>query len=290
MKNLLPLIALLLFIAPSSADDSAVPVFSDKDLERYKSPDNYTTESRPAKEEKRKKEQWKAARYEVAYMPAAGGGKKIIIPVTINNSLTAHMLLDTGSTGMYISSELAERLGVYKKDEGNLSVSVMGAGGKFPAIITVVDTVQVGEAKDDFVPTMVEVRKTNGDSTPGKSPGTVFEGFEGVIGMDFMSKYSMQIDTDRQVVVFVENPPSADMPGGHDELWWRSTFHMFASLRSDWKKYRDSLRSVPEKDETVIMRELRLWAERQCEEAGKLMIKLNNYAIDHVVPMEWREY
>lgn len=289
MKNLLALVMLLFLIAPAFAAGGEVPLFSDRDLEKYQSGDHDTSASpAPKEEEKKGKEEQPPARYEVPYGPMRGGGRKIIIPVTINNSLTVPMLLDTGSTGMYISSGLAEKLGVFKKDEGRLSASVMGAGGRTPVILTIVDTVQVGEAKDEFIPTMVEVRKPRDDSMPGRAAGTVFKGFEGVIGMDFMSKFAIRIDTGRHVIVLVEHLPGPDMPGGHTEEWWRSTFHMFASIRSDWKKYRDSLYKV--KDETVIMKELRSRADQQYKEADRLMTKLNNYAVDHIVPMEWRQY
>jgi hypothetical protein len=288
MKKLMALIMLLFLIAPAFAGESEVPVFTDKDLEKYKAEENYTPESQPPKEEQKEKEKQGPAIYEVPYGQVAGSEKKIIIPVNVNNSLTVPMLLDTGSTGMYISSELAEKLGVFKKGEGTLSASVMGAGGEISVILTVIDTVQVGEARDDFIPTMVEVRKAAADSGTGKAAETVFVGFDGVIGMDFMSKYSIQIDTRRHVVVLAELPPDPNMPGGHDEKWWRRTFHMFASIRSDWKKYRDALYRV--KDETVIIRELRSKADRQYQEADRLMTKLNNYAIDHIVPMEWRQY
>jgi hypothetical protein len=289
MKNLLALVMLLFFIAPACAAGGEVPLFSDKDLEKYKSVDHDTSESPPPGEEKKKaKAEQPPAEYEVAYRPMTGSGKKIIVPVTINNSLTVPMLLDTGSTGMYISSALAEKLGVFKKDEGRLSASVMGAGGKTPVILTVIDTVQVGEAKDEFIPTMVEVRKPRDNSNRGKATGTVFKGFDGVIGMDFMSKFSIRIDTGRHVIVLVEIPQGPDTPGGHTEEWWRSTFHMFASIRSEWKKYRDGLYRA--KDETVIMKEMRSRADRQYREADRLMTKLNNYAVDHIVPMEWRQY
>jgi clan AA aspartic protease (TIGR02281 family) len=279
MKDLLTLIMLLFLITPASAGDGDVPVFSDKDLQKYQSGDSSLPESQPQNESKGEKEGQEPARYEVPYVPVRGGARKIIIPVTVNNSLTVRMLLDTGSTGMYISSALAERLGLFRQGESKLSVSVMGAGGKTPAIMTVVDTVQVGQARDEFIPTLVEVRRTN---------ETVFQGFEGVIGMDFMSRYSLRIDTDRHVIVLLALPPDLHMPGGHDEGWWRNTFRMFASIRAQWKEYRDSLDRA--KDETVIMKELRLRADRQYKEADRLMTKLNNYAIDHVVPMEWREY
>jgi hypothetical protein len=273
MKRLLSLIILLCLSVPAFAEDIVAPVFTDQDLEQYKSRDKRTLATQPPAEEEKEKE-WRPARYEVPYEPMAGGVKRIIIPITINNSLTVPMALDTGATGMLISVELAEKLGVFKKDEGKLLVFARGIGRPIPAIIAVIDTVQVGKAGDDFIPTIVT--------------DSVFKGFEGLIGMDFMSKYAIQIDTRNHVIVFEDLPPKPNMRGGHDEEWWRSTFHQFASVRSHWKELRDSLNSL--KEDTIEIKGLKRLADSQNEEADKLMTKLNSYAIDNVVPMEWREY
>jgi hypothetical protein len=71
----------------------------------------------------------------------ARDAKRVIILIRINNSLTVPMALDKGATGMLISVGLAEKLGVYKKDEGKLLVYARGIGKPVPAIITVIDTI-----------------------------------------------------------------------------------------------------------------------------------------------------
>ncbi len=286
IARLLAVIMLLCFVAPALADDITVPAFTNKDLEKYKSREKEAPQSkRPVEENKKEQAKRELTKYEVPYEPGSAGAKRIIISVTINDSLTVPMALDTGSTGMIISGSLASKLGVFNKDEGKLLSDVRGIGGKDVAIITVIDTVQVGKAKDDFIPTMVAL--------------TSFEGerFEGLVGMDFMSKYSVQIDAKRHVLVLEELSPQKNMPGGHDEEWWRSTFHQFASLRSEWKSLRDYLNKLQgntvTSEETGIIHdisELRPFANRQYKEADKLMNKLHNYAVDHLVPMEWREY
>ena len=276
---------LLCFTAPGYVNGSEVPVFTNKDLEKYKSSDEEAPESQPSAEKNKKKEEERALKYEVPYEPMAAGAKRIIISVTINNSLTVPMALDTGSTGMIISEALAEKLGVFNKGEGKLFSAVEGIGGKDLAIITVIDAVQVGKAKDDFIPTMVA-------RTPFES-----EGFAGLVGMDFMSKYSVQIDAKKHALVFEALPSQQNMPGGHDEEWWRSNFHWFASVRSAWKKLRDYLNSLQGDTlvakETGIMydiRAVRSFADHQYKAADQLMNKLHGYAVDHAVPMEWREY
>ncbi len=286
IKRLLAAILLLCFIAPAFAGDITVPTFTNEDLNKYKSREKSAPESqRPVKENKKEQAKRESTKCEVPYEPGTTGAKRIIIPVTINNSLTVPMALDTGSTGMIISIALAGKLGLFKKDEGRLLSEVKGIGGKDVAIITVIDTVQVGKAKDEFIPTTVTLTPFTG------------EGFEGLVGMDFMTKYSVQIDAKKHVLVFGELSPQENMPGGHDEEWWRNTFYQFASIRSEWKRLRDYLNKLQGNTvtsaETGIIHdisELRPFANRQYKEADKLMNKLHNYAVEHIVPMEWREY
>ncbi|MHB8882511.1 MAG: retropepsin-like aspartic protease [Thermodesulfovibrionales bacterium] len=266
------------FTVAAFAGNGGAQVFSNEDLEKYRSKEIKAPEPQaallPETKEEKKKAAWIPARYEVAYEPTPGSAKKIIIPVTINNSLTVPMLLDTGSTGMLISLELARKLGVFKKDAARLYTHARGIGRTVPAIMTVINTVQVGKARSDFIPTIVT--------------DSAFKGFDGLIGMDFMSQYAIQINTKKHVVVFEEIQPEPDMPGGHSEEWWKNTFHDFASARSDWKEFRVYLNNTT--DDTPEIRELKPFVEQQYKEADKLVIQLNNYAIDHVVPMEWREY
>ncbi len=287
MKRSLIIIMILLFVIPAFAQDNDVPYFSNQDLERYRGAylkRDLTSES-PKKGNRRNEEGVHAGRYEVPYEPIAGGSRRIVVQLTINNSVTVPMALDTGATGMIISAGLAKKLGVFENGDGKLLSAIRGLGGTSIGIITVLDSVQAGKVKDDFIPTTIAATSFEG------------EGFDGLVGMDFMSQYSIVIDARKHVLVFEKLPPKENMPGGHDEEWWRNTFHQFASERSAWKKVRDHLRSigdntVTEKETGFIydVRSLQSFADHQCSEADKLMNKLHSYAVDNVVPMEWREY
>jgi hypothetical protein len=194
------------------------------------------------------------------------------------------MLLDTGAPGMMISYELADRLGLFHKNNARLITSVGGIGGTVPGIITIVDTVQMGKARDYFIPTTIS--------------SSLSDQFEGLIGMDFMSNYTVKVDMQKKVVVFEELPPRGNMPGGHDEEWWRINFRQFASLRFEWMKVRKKLdtwidqqkNNIANRNESSEVAELKRFIELQRVEADKLFDKLNGYAIRNSVPMEWREY
>ncbi len=257
-------------------------IFSDQDLERYQRPEDTRRQSAEpdaaaqghGEKVSVKDDQHKPNRYEVPYTPYEGTSRRVIIPVRLNNKVTAKMALDTGSPGMVIFDRLAGRLGILEKDDGNLITFAAGIGGTTPAIFTIIDTVQVDKAEDSFIPTVVTESLTNA--------------FDGLIGMDFMANYSLRIDTTRRIVVFEENMDTPNRPAGHDEIWWRSNFRNFASMRNAWKQYREAL--IKLKTDPKKVEELKKFADRQYREADKLFTRLNNYAINHSVPMQWREY
>jgi hypothetical protein len=210
--------------------------------------------------------------FEVPYEGYEGASRRIIISVTLNESVTARLLLDTGSPGLMISPELANRMGILGNENDGLKVLTGGIGGTTPANLAVVDTIRVGDAVSEFLPAIIT-----------KIPSSEFEG---LVGMDFLANYRLSIDANRSVLVFNELPPQSDKPGGHDESWWRSNFRKIANLRSEWSGYLEKMRLDDtvsnEKDRRVEI------AKKQYEEADKLYRKLDRYARDKTVPMDWR--
>lgn len=211
----------------------------------------------------------KLKRYVVRY---TGSSRRIILPVTFNGHITAPMLMDTGAPGMHISTGLAKELGIIGDEDSELKVMIGGIGGKTPAIFTIIDSISVGGIETRFIPTYVS--------------DTLFQNFEGLIGMDFMANYSVSIDTRNRVVIFEERPRSADMPGGRDENWWRTTFYNFKSLKSEWERYREELAQYS--ITTDKEREYRALVDRQSRRAEELYNRLSAYASEHSVPLEWR--
>lgn len=268
--------------------------FSDEDLKRYRKPSDQginkvvtpsgDERKAPAATEPAEAGKKKGRRIEVPYKAFEGRARRIIIPVTFNNSVTAPMALDTGSPGMLISFQLAEKLNLIGREGRNLITAAAGIGGTAPAILTIVDSVQVGDARDSFIPTTVTA--------------SISESFEGLIGLDFMANYSIEIDTQRRMVVFEELPPRPNMPAGHDETWWRINFHDFSTMREQWKAFRDMFArrssEVGGRPKTLSeiedMKALGRFSDRQYEEADRLFSRLHKYAAEHSVPMEWRKY
>lgn len=218
-------------------------------------------------------------KYEVPYMPYEGSAKRVIVTAVFNGSVSAPLAIDTGAPGTVISYGLAKRIGLLDEDQGKLQVVIGGIGGTAPAIRSIIDTVQVGGAKSEFVPTTISAPISNA--------------FDGLLGLDFVANYTVTIDTKRKVVVFEELPSDPELPGGHDRDWWSSLFREFAESKARWKSYSEdldkrisaSMRSIDNKDIGT-----KAFAEQQYREADKLFDKLNRYAREHSVPMHWKQY
>jgi hypothetical protein len=282
MRQLPFFIFLILVITSVAFSGNRSTSFTDNDLSKYKSgSDNPAPENtEPAEEISDSSitdplEQYnmqRLKRYEIPYIAYEGAARRIIITVTFNNQITVHMLLDTGAPGMHISLRLAEELGILDNDEAKLNILVSGLGGSVPAIYTIIDSIQVGGAETTFIPTTIS--------------RSISDHFEGLIGMDFMANYSVQIDTEKHVLVLEELPESPDMPAGQNEEWWRLTFRRFNSMKARWEEYRKSLERV---DMTMSHnRKVLEFAEKQYEEADALLNRLSVYASEHSVPLEWR--
>jgi hypothetical protein len=218
-------------------------------------------------------------RYEVPYVPYGGSAKRVIIKAVFNGSVTASMAIDTGAPGTVISSSLAEKIGLFDEGQGRLRIMTAGIGGSAPAVRSIIDTIQVGGAKIEFVPVTIIA--------------PISDAFDGLLGLDFVSSYSVTIDSKRKMVVFEELPRNPDYPGGHDREWWTSLFREFADSRAAWKAYsevldkkiQESMRSIGNEDSAR-----KAFAEEQYREADKLFDKLNGYARENSVPMHWKKY
>ncbi len=220
--------------------------------------------------------------YKIRYKAFGGSARRIIVQVTFNNSVTAPMIFDTGAPGLIISRKLAREIGLFKKDVGRFVSAAGGIGGRVPAIITLMDSVKIGEVEDKMVPTTITSK-------------SISKHFEGLIGLSFMDNYSYRIDNVKRLLIIEEQSVRKDRPGGHDRYWWGSTFRDFANMRSSWRQYRDNLKralvvkNMSRSQEGEVKKEIKV-AESQVRESEKLFRKLDTYASHHSVPMAWRRY
>jgi predicted aspartyl protease len=211
-------------------------------------------------------------RFEVFYQGFEGASRRIIVPVTFNESATANLLVDTGAPGLMISPQLAEKLGILDEQDNAIKITAGGIGGSVPAMLAVVDSIRIGEATAEFLPATITPIPSNA--------------FEGLVGMDFLSNYRISIDSTRSVIAFEEMPARQDRPGGHDEIWWRSNFRIIDQSKSEWRQYLASLDNTnTPSNETESLKKI---AESQYAAAEKLHSRLEKFASDNAVPLSWR--
>lgn len=220
-----------------------------------------------------------AKTYRVPFRSFEGSSRRIIVNVTINDTLTVPFVLDTGSPGMIISTDLADRLGLLEKKKGVLLSRAGGIGGTAPAIRIIIDKVEIGGASDSFIPTTVIANMS--------------KNFDGLIGMDFMAKYSMYIDHEDNSLVLKELTANEERPGGRSKDWWIRTFMEFKAYRNAWA---DRLEKLDDYERNTLyntemtqnsFRDYRELAEWQYDEASRLLRKLEKYARDNSVPTSW---
>lgn len=216
---------------------------------------------------------------EVPYVAQEGAARRVIVQVRFNDKVSVPMLLDTGATGISISLELAERLGLLDDGESKLFVKIGGIGGTQEAIRTILSSVQVGDFKEEFIPAKITKRFSTA--------------FEGLIGMDFMGNYSFSINTKKKLVEIEEDPARNSFPAGRDEEWWRNHFQELDYYRDGWKgmialfeKKITDLSMYPSQVEELKV--YKAYSESQYREAENLLTKLNRFAIDNHVPVHWR--
>ena len=293
MKYMTVIVLMLLSVNPvfgQSKGQDSVPAFSDQDLKKFGTSSSGSSSSGSSSAVEKasgkkasgknvssdKGESSGLKHIEVPYKGYVGAARRIIVDVTINDSVTVPMAVDTGAPGMVISMEVAERLNILKKDEGQLVGQSGGIGGTTQSIFTIVDSVQVGEIRDEFIPTEIIDKTFQG------------QGFEGLIGMDFVANYTLKIDNEKEVLVFEEQPSNGNRPGGHDESWWRSNFARFSAMLNQYKELKQQMDS--QQIDMPTQKKLKEFVDRQYAEAEKLYSKLDAYALRHSVPMQWRSY
>lgn len=218
--------------------------------------------------------------FKIPFTAFAGNARRIIVPVTINNSVTANFALDTGSPGMIISEGLAKKLGLYEQGSGMLLSVASGIGGQVTVMRTIVDEVSIGGAKESFVPAVIT--------------SAMSDAFEGLIGMDFMGNYSISIDNVNKYIVLQQNPGGENHPAGHNWQWWQNSFAEFRTYQQEWKQLSELVNEW-EKDSRVNtsmaggdVAKLKSLASWQYEESTKLLQRLERYAQQHNVPQSWR--
>jgi predicted aspartyl protease len=120
-------------------------------------------------------------------IPVKIQGTKVSVPVTFvsgNGSVTGNLAVDTGASQTMISKRMARDLRLQSIAlEGR-----RGIGGSVMVDVGRVDSIKVGDAEAQ------NMRVSIHDFTLDPS-------YEGLLGFDFLGRYQMSVDTEKQVMV-----------------------------------------------------------------------------------------
>ena len=103
-------------------------------------------------------------------------GSAALVPVILNQTIQAHMLLDTGATYTVVSRGLAASLGLYEASRATLST----ANGLISVPLARLQSIKVGAA--EALDLTVAIQDVSVNSTVG-----------GLLGLDFLSRFNTSI-------------------------------------------------------------------------------------------------
>lgn len=117
-------------------------------------------------------------------VPVEAAGSAVIVPVILNRSLRAYLMLDTGATGTLVSRRIASNLGLPKIG----STKVFTVGGPVTRPIARLRSLKVGEAEVQNLVVLIH------DFHPHPR-------IEGLLGMDFLRRFHVSLDSRKQLLV-----------------------------------------------------------------------------------------
>ena len=117
-------------------------------------------------------------------IPVLSTGRSTIVSVTLNRSISANLILDTGATNTFISRRIAGLLSL--RPIG--SAVVQGIGGAVNVAVARLDSLKVGGAEINDMPIVIH--------DFSRDPR-----YEGLLGMDFLGRYRFGLDVGRQLLV-----------------------------------------------------------------------------------------
>ncbi|MBM4299876.1 MAG: hypothetical protein FJ143_19195 [Deltaproteobacteria bacterium] len=121
-----------------------------------------------------------------ATIPVRIRGNLVIVPVTFyngNSSVTGNLVMDTGASQTTVSKRMARDLRLLSI----ASAYSTGIGGTVPMEVSMVEGIKVGTIG------LKNMRVSILDFSPDPS-------FEGLLGFDFLSRFQMSVDTEKQLM------------------------------------------------------------------------------------------
>lgn len=213
----------------------------------------------------------------IPYRAKEGYANRVIVDITFNNSVTVPILVDTGSPGLVISAEVANRLGLFASDGSRLMVLISGIGGAQTAARTIIDKISLGNISEEFIPAHIVSQMA--------------DAYQGLIGMDILSKYTLTIDPANKQLIANAIKNVQDRPGGRDKSWWLANFREFNYYSQFWEQQAELINASNSPYSRLASSEqqkLKEFILQQKSEAQELYNRLDRFARWKSVPKHWR--
>jgi len=213
----------------------------------------------------------------IPYTAKEGSANRVIIDISFNGSRAVPIMVDTGSPGLVITSSLASDLGLFDQDGSQLLVLISGIGGRQIAARTIIDKLSIGGITEKFVPAHI---------VPDMS-----DAYQGLIGMDILSSYTLTIDSINKRLIAKAVPQVKDLPGGRSQAWWQTTFREFGYYSRVWKEQEELIGKTDSpyyRLATSEVERLKSFIQHQQNESQNLYKRLERYARWQSVPKHWR--
>ncbi len=222
-------------------------------------------------------EQQTSGSISIPYWAKEGTANRVIIDITFNDSVTVPIMVDTGSPGLVLSNDLANRLGLFDEAGGQLMVIISGIGGQQAAVRTIIEKISIGGISEEFIPAHIVPEMA--------------DAYQGLIGMDILAGYRMTIDSARQRLLAEPLPKLENLPGGRDRSWWQATFREFSYYNNFWDEQVEMINwsnSPYSRLPSSQHQRLKKFIEQQQTRAQALYRQLDRYARWQSVPRHWR--
>ncbi len=139
---------------------------------------------------------------EVVTIPFELYGNRPFITVRINNKHNLKFVVDTGASLSVISDQAAQKLGVKAVARGG-NARAVGGDGTFAIIYGLLDSLAIGEAKIDLVPTYIRTVHFSEDAPPEARA-------DGYLGLSAISNYSISIDYKEKKIILDRSEPKEE--------------------------------------------------------------------------------
>ncbi|PLY03961.1 MAG: hypothetical protein C0622_03715 [Desulfuromonas sp.] len=213
----------------------------------------------------------------IPFTDKEGLADRVIIDITFNGTVTAPIMVDTGSPGLVLSASLAAQLGLIDYDGDNMLVLIGGIGGTQVAARAIVDEIKIDSIRERFIPAHII-----SDSSAA---------YQGLIGMDILSQYSLTINASERRLIAIKLPPSPNRPGGRNQSWWQRNFRELVYYTNFWDKQAELVSNIdgPYTVATSSSERIKEFILTQQRVTHRLYDKLENYARQNSVPRHWRK-